>query len=363
MGNLFTWRGFSIGGKQYRMVAMKTLLKAAVILLVSCLSSMQAIADVVPTLYQADYPVTDRTAKVREQAIPIALRQVFTKVTGNPEIATLSSVQDALSKANTYVQSYSYIQGADDQWLLHVTFDSTDVDQLLRQAGQAIWGKDRPTTVVWLVAQTGKDRNLVASDDDTEAGKALQNSAQQYGLPITLPLGDLEDMFRVSVSDVWNLDPSIIKQSAKRYNDKNVLIGRVEQRIVGNTWNGQWLFSLNGEPMRWKTQGKTLDQTLNAAMSDVAEAMAARFAVLSDNALKQKITLEVTDVDGLDTYADVMKYLHSLEPVTEVEVADLEPDMVQFYVTSLGGEQALANAINTDHRLIAVPSNINTNQG
>lgn len=342
------------------MVDMKRLYKILVFLFMVAMA-MQVSATVVKSLYEVDYPVADRTTKARDQAVTAAFRQVLVKVTGNTGIAALGRIQEAITHANGYVQSYNYVQTGDDNSSsegLHVAFDPSEVNMLLHKTGQPIWGKDRPSTLIWLAVQKGKQHDLVGSNDGPVAD-LLQNTAEWYGLPIILPLNDLEDLANVSTNDVWHLNPAIVDLSIKRYGMQSVLLGHAEQ-TDDDSWQAEWLFSLNGESIHWHTQGKTLDENVNAIMSDLINAMATRFAVLSDNTIKQSVMLDVNNISGLDDYADVMKYLRSLEPVTHVEVTDIDPNYVEFTVTTIGGEQALVNAISSDHKLIFAQSPRNT---
>src|SRR5262249_13131842 len=80
----------------------------------------------------------------------------------------------ALGNAKRYVQRFGY--NADGT--LQVGFDGVAVDQLLVQAGLPVWGKERPSTLVWL----GGD-----ADSSPNAHEAIERAARLRGIPVVWP--------------------------------------------------------------------------------------------------------------------------------------------------------------------------------
>src|SRR6185503_18770188 len=115
-----------------------------------------------------------------------------------------------------YLNSY----GSDRQGQPQVGFISTQVDQALAALQKPVWGPERPLTLLWIAVDDGNGgRALLGANDTAALGldpnppgmterlaalrKDLQSVADERGLPITLPLLDLEDLGAVTFADVW----------------------------------------------------------------------------------------------------------------------------------------------------------------
>jgi len=66
-----------------------------------------------------------------------------------------------------------------------------------------IWGKQRPSTLVWLVVEDEGGRRLIGTDEESEYLSVLKERASVRGIPMLIPLLDLEDNARLKPSDVW----------------------------------------------------------------------------------------------------------------------------------------------------------------
>ena len=57
-------------------------------------------------------------------------------------------------------------QGPGEDNTLWVSFDGEAIERTLREAGQTVWGIDRPLTLVWLAVDWGRgEREVIAADD------------------------------------------------------------------------------------------------------------------------------------------------------------------------------------------------------
>ncbi|MQK16791.1 DUF2066 domain-containing protein, partial [Escherichia coli] len=61
----------------------------------------------------------------------------------------------------------------------------------LRQAGLPLWGANRPSILAWWLNSGVEGANLVG--DGQEASTPLRLAAQHRGLPLRLPLADLQE--------------------------------------------------------------------------------------------------------------------------------------------------------------------------
>jgi len=336
-------------------VDMKKFLLLITVLFVCgfCITSAYAVE--VKTLYRGNVPVASRSQVDLNKAISAALRQVLIKISGNSGVVTVPSVQEGMTKPSSFVQSYGYSAQLDakgqQKLMLHVNFNAAAVKQVLREARQALWGRNRPLTAVWIVVAHDNNQTLLASNPDDPIVKELQQNADRRGLPIIIPMMDLEDVDTVSLDDISNLIPDNVLRATNRYGAANILIGTLSQSAVGE-WQGNWLFELNGEQMLWQTNGQSAEQVVTEITDNMADAMAARFAVLEDDSLTAVVRLRITGVNGLEDYSQVIHFLRGLTPVTQVDIAMVEVNDILLDVTTSGGEEALVYLLGLSHELV-----------
>ncbi|KPJ67210.1 MAG: hypothetical protein AMJ43_04885 [Coxiella sp. DG_40] len=313
--------------------------------------SIQAV--IVSSLYEVQLPVTDLSDQTRLQAFSKALQQVLIKVTGNVAIATLPEIQSELESAESLISSYSYIEN-DDKTLLDVKFNHKEVQQILRNAKQALWGDNRPPIIIWLDVDDGNSNNILASNSDSFLVSVLNNNADRLGLPIVLPEMDSQDLNNISTNDIEQTNLSAIQTCSQRYDVNTILVGYISKSSQTN-WQSKWTLLTNGNTENWVITGDDIEQILTKATNNVASILASQFAILNDNALQTQLTVIVTGITNLDEYAALVKYLHSLNTITDIEPVTISPDQIKFQVTSTDGAQGLTNAINHSDKLVTIP--------
>ena len=158
----------------------------------------------VPTLFTTEVPF-DRTARNgRQRAYDRALNEVLLRVGGSSLVNDAATINQLFPDSSKYVVQFRQ-GGANSLW---VSFDGQAIERTLREAGQTVWGADRPLTVVWLAVDWGQGRReIVAADDpDNEQRDArsinrnarlrerVLEVAERRGLPLVFPLMDTTDI-------------------------------------------------------------------------------------------------------------------------------------------------------------------------
>lgn len=343
-----------------------------ILLVLSLITSLTIMAD--SSLYQVTVPVASQSQNDWQAGISNALAQVIVKVGGNDSVLKSKKIKSALTQASNYVQGYTYItnssasnsnlnslamnagNNSQNSLLLQVQFYPQAINQLLQNAGTQSWAKQqRPVTLIWLATQTPQGLAIINNNSNDTIATLLQNDANNRGLPILLPMMDLQDMQNVGVHDVWQLDSPGVIIAAKRYGANNILEAKISSDTKQQQWNAQWVLIINGQSMSGNAQGNNANQVIAAMLNKVADNVANKTA--NNNSVQtQQVVLSVTNVSGLDDYADIVKYLRSLPPVTDVEVGNIDPENLSVNVTVSGGAQALANAINAGTQMQSVPN-------
>ncbi len=313
-------------------------------------------------LYEAETAVADKSAAARNEALGRLLMTVATKVSGQRDLGGNAALTEAAGQPAAYVQQFRYRTleagaaeggGAAETGsglVLWARFDARAVEDLLTRAGLAVWGRIRPSVLVWLAAERGDERELVGADDAGPLVSVLEQTSAQRGVPLVLPLLDLEDRSQLSVSDVWAGFDEAVLQTSQRYQSKTVLVGRVYQ-VLPTLWEARWRLYLGQTLQEWSTQGGALKAAVEQGVHEAADMLAARFATRRTGSGTADVALAVSGVRTLEDYARTLHYLRSLDITDAVRVTHVEMDEVSFRLLARGGEDALEQVISFSRTL------------
>lgn len=311
-------------------------------------------------LYRATVPVTGQDADERAAAISTALTQVLIKVTGEARLAERPEVRELLRGAAGFVQQFSYEkqtqptlmpgQSAVDALFLRVQFDANAVNEALRKRGLPVWGDLRPSTLVWLAVEQGVQRSLIGADSDVEIVSVLREASARRGIPLLMPLLDLEDGAALSAADVWGSFRSSILKASDRYQPDAVLVGRVYRQVNG-LWEGAWSLYHGDNVSNWIATGALASQVLFEGVDGTADLLAARFAPIGLALSGGEFYIRVEAVDSLEDYARVQRYLGGLQPIQSVRPEVISADHARFRVTLEGDYRLLQQIIGLSNQL------------
>lgn len=335
--------------------------KASALLIAGMLSficTAAAYADVVDNLYIAEVPVENQDRDTRQTAIATGMRDVLLRVSGRSLVLTVTTVEAALLQPTRYVQRYRYFErkvAGVQQKHLRVEFDKKAINKLLRDNRLPVWGRNRPSTLLWLVIDNRRSRTLLSNDREVEARQYIEAQAQRRGLPLRLPLYDLTDRSNLNISDVWGNFEDTIQRASERYHSEAVLVGRV-YKTYSNSWSGRWTLYSEGRRLDWESEGETLDLALIPGVSSTADFLASRYVQNDNNNTNGQLLVKVTGLDSLQAYTRTVKYLDSLDVIRDVKPHVVEPDNVVFQLNSRGGRLAVSKAISLGHTLVVEPN-------
>jgi len=311
-------------------------------------------------LYDAEVPVIDQGKDTRTEAIRQTFAEILVQVTGNSQVMQNERMSAVIEQATDYVQQYRYRplgrEGTDtvspSARLLWVRFDASAVNKLLGEMNIPVWGRARPAILVWLAIEDKEKRQLVDATQK-EVLETLESQAGHRGVPLVFPLMDLEDQSNLTFTDVWGNFQASIMQASSRYGTKAVLVGRVFRKTF--VWEGRWTLYEGNQTASWELTG-SLDEVLNAGINQTVNVLASRYAKVVDSS-RNAITIEVRGVDSLDDYARVERYLRSLGPVTDVQVAGVYSSRAIFRLLVHGNLNDIVRVLSLSNTNPLVPIN------
>lgn len=302
-------------------------------------------------LYQAEVPVKSQDRDERLAVYAGAMAQVVVKLTGDRNAPQLPRLAKVMASAQNWVQQYSYqpldipiLKEQGYTRLLAVQFDERAVNQALVAAAVPLWGRTRPDLLVWLAVDDGASRTLLAANGTTEFGAVLEANARRRGLPLLLPLLDIDDQKRLGFADVWGNFRQPIMTASKRYGANAVLVGRIN-RLANGSWQGRWSLYQGEDAQHWVGDGMESNSVVAAGIDGVADRFAQRYAQLLTAGTANQVAVRVTDVTTLAAYARAMQYLLSLDLITKVQVSKVQGDEVFFTLDVRGDASGIDRAI------------------
>lgn len=271
-------------------------------LLVSCLSvvSLVSHAETVKGLYQVREPVNGQSAEERDQATQRALDTLVLRLTGDPKAAQSPGLAAIRKDPQQIISQYGFEAGPPE--VLKVDFDPGTTEQALRRAGLAMWGANRPSVLGWWLNDSTEGSSLVG--DGQASAAPLRRAAQHRGLPLRLPLADLNEQIVATAPNLEGADPAPLLAASERYNADALLA--VHAKEEGGQWQAKWQLWLGDKKEAGSVQGADQAAVADAVMLAVNERLAPRF-VAKPGASSEQL-LEVQGMN-LEHYASLGRLL------------------------------------------------------
>ncbi|MGQ4275691.1 DUF2066 domain-containing protein [Pseudidiomarina sp. E22-M8] len=319
----------------------------------ACLLPVQA-AEEVTELYQHRVQVNSQAASERNAALQDALQATLLKLTGDSSVIEHPAVAEAMRNVRNFIVQYGYQQ--DEQLWLWAQFDQPQVDRLIQQAGSGIWSNIRPKLLIWLVVEEQNlSRNLMASDSEAIIVQQLRNAARQRGLPIQLPLLDLNDTMTLSVIDVWARFMDTIRFASARYSADGIVVARVYQTdpssAISDTWMADW--TLNFGELRWSGEVTAMDKSElgSKVISAVTEELAQRYRIGTEADVINRWQITIHNLTSLETTIAAEQLLMNLPAILDVQLIGYGNHAARFELTMQADPARIRQAIDLSKRL------------
>ena len=243
-----------------RVIAAKSSLTLLVLLLVVA-QKLDAVT--LENLYQAEVLSESQSDAQRRIDASEGLSQVLTRVSGRSDILQNPVIVAALKTPEQYYSEFSYarVEAGNDEaaalpqpgldplpaetprQVMRIRFAPSLIAKILREADLPVWGSNRPSVLSWMAIDDESGRQVLGEANPSLFAKTLNQAARARGVPLLLPLWDLEDSRGVSSSEIWGRFLGRIEAASKRYSPDKILVFRAESEF-SNQWRGDW--SLGG---------------------------------------------------------------------------------------------------------------------
>lgn len=302
-------------------------------------------------LFSAEVPVAGRQTEQRNQAITEAYGVVLGKISGYPAIAERPELSEALAQAARYVQQFRYRsdpapapdETAEPRLLLRVQFDANGLMRVLRENRLPVWGSMRPTVLAWLGVERNGRRMLATAEAEPDAWGALRDAAEARGLPLVMPLFDLEDHAALETADLWGGFEERLRSASARYAPDVILVAVADRRRSG--WKLRWTLLQADRRTEWNSAGSDLGSALAAGVGRSADELAARYAPMGAVGSVRSLQLRIAGIGDLVAFARVRAQLEGLDMVERAQLLELEPTAALFELQLTASPELLEQAL------------------
>ena len=307
-------------------------------------------------LYEVELPVSAQSDVERNRAAGEGLLIVLSRLTGLSSVPRSAPIVKALARASDYYNQFVFFSAIDDnqdQGYVRLTFQADAVQGLINSASLPVWWTKRPEILTWVALDVGGNREILSSSSQHPIVMALKSRARLRGLPMTLPLMDLDDRLNVAVADVWGKLGESLDAGAARYGAELVLIGRIARVqttfMDAQAYRGDWEIWLNGEPLVKNFSAVSALEAADIGVDMVANRLAERFAVLPRQLRQQR--LAITGLNDPGSYAAFMQYLDGLEFIEHIDVTAIDAATLHIALASRARLEQLMMLLTAEGRL------------
>ena len=347
-----------------RVIAAKSSLTLLVLLLVVA-QKLDAVT--LENLYQAEVLSDSQSDAQRRIDTSEGLSQVLTRVSGRSDILQNPVIVAALKTPEQYYSEFSYarVEAGNDEaaalpqpgldplpaetprQVMRIRFAPSLIAKILREADLPVWGSNRPSVLSWMAIDDESGRQVLGEANPSLFAKTLNQAARARGVPLLLPLWDLEDSRGVSSSEIWGRFLGRIEAASKRYSPDKILVFRAESEF-SNQWRGDWSLGEGGQWRSGTVYGESQAQLATALVGVLASVLSEQYAVTST---RSEVRLTVEGITEIQDYAEVSRYLEGLTQVMSVQPVRILTDMVEFKLRSEGEVQQIIDVIALDRKL------------
>lgn len=309
--------------------------------------------------YRVAVPVPDQSAAARRSAERQALERVLIRLSGDPAVAQRDEVAAAVNSAENYFVRSGYGRMRDPdlaqlhpeaRWLLELEADRSGVLRLLTEAGIPAWTGHRPDVLV-VIMREEPDGDRVILDPRSDAARTLLRVGRERGLPLTVPLMDLEDQLALDPRALWAGFDDAGAALQQRYRPEAILLLRLYQDELGR-WIADWDGEVGGEIFAAAAEVEEAAAAAALLVERLAARLTARYALrLGGDA--DSLWLQVDAIPAVADYAGLMRYLGGVSGVRRVELVQVRDRSLLLRLDSSDEAERLLDLLRLEGRLEA----------
>ncbi|HVY53566.1 MAG TPA: DUF2066 domain-containing protein [Gammaproteobacteria bacterium] len=305
------------------------------------------------SIYTSESPVVNQDNTQRDLAVQKAFSETLVKVSGTPNVLTNPTVKAALSKAQSYVQEYSYLPSPKGTapFLLKVEFDPNAIQELLSRSGMVVWSDERPLIVAWLLSNENEKHapELIDNTSMNELAKLLDARAKSRGLPLLLPIMDATDLSQTSIADVQSMSISPLQKASVRYQAEGILVGNIQ--LINKKLQSRWKLAIGTKTWEWDINGDSASSIIESLIDKIIDVINNHEEKIAATNESYLIGVTVKGIAGQDDLNSLLSYVKHLPMIKKLTIENVSNDEVLLNLVVEGAKQTFMQKIASNQHL------------
>ncbi|UAB69427.1 DUF2066 domain-containing protein [Vibrio sp. SCSIO 43132] len=276
--------------------------------------------------------------KAEDLAKAQGLEQVLIKASGQKDVASNPVIEKAMKSTSPYLSQISF-GNLDGQETLKVAFNPKQIQGLLTQAGLPYWSESRSSVLVWIVEEDRYERQIIWEQSGSNVTQLLNQFSDSRGLPVTVPVGDFDDVTGISAPEIWGAFVDPISKASQRYPADAILVLRIQHLSSGRATVRWTLFDQTPSQMIGSQQSPMSGQergefsaSLQQVVDQVSDYFAGKSAVQVSDVSTENVTVQFLEVKSSRDFFQLESLFKSLNSVASTEVLKIQGSEVTFKV-------------------------------
>lgn len=295
-------------------------------------------------LYQTEVVIDQEQDNADAKARVEGMKEVIVRASGDESAVTNDVVKKALKQNSQYLTQISYANDGQDK-TIRMGFSAPHIRSLLSQAKLSFWPQSRANVLVWLVEESSYDRNIVWEHSSSAFLSQLKDNANRRGLPLTLPVGDFDDITGVAVSDLWGGFVKPISAASQRYPTDAVLIVRASDNSVRWTLYDQKPNAMSNQTMSPVSGSNSGSDAAAKMVNQISNYYAKKSAVVVASESSESVKAQFTNINNALDFFQLESKLNSLSSVASLDILKIQGSDVTFNVHLLASEDDFSQEV------------------
>ncbi|MCL9782553.1 DUF2066 domain-containing protein [Vibrio sp. S4M6] len=267
-----------------------------------------------------------------ENARQQGMKNVIIRASGDPNAIDNAVITKALNDSARYITQISYAT-KDQNTYLDMQFGAPQIRSLLTQAKLPFWPSMRPNLLVWVIEDNGYERQIDWEHSDSPVLKEIRETAKLRGLPLTVPVGDFDDITGTSASDFWGGFVIPMSKASQRYPADAVLVVKVEQgaKLSWTLYDQKpsAMIDTTAVPVTGKDSG---DNAGAQMINEISNYYAKKSGVVIASESSESVKTQFTNINTADDFFRLEDKLKGLSSVASLDVLSIHGSTVLFRV-------------------------------
>ncbi|MEZ9289153.1 DUF2066 domain-containing protein [Vibrio lentus] len=306
-------------------------------------------------IFSAEVAINAENKQPEQVARNTGMEQVLIRATGQTDVASNETIQKAMRKSSQYMSQMSFGE-SNDQSTLRMRFNGAQIRSLLTQAQLPYWPDTRSNILVWLVEEQNYDKNIVWEHSNSQLAAGLQANAKERGLPLTLPVGDFDDITGIATSDLWGSFVTPISKASQRYPVDAVLV--IKAQSSGLRWTlydqkPNQLTSAPKSPVNGSVSGNSAT-TSKKLVDQISNYYASKSAVTVASESSESILTQFISLNDAQDFFQLESALKRLNSVASLDILKIQNNEVTFRIHLLSTQQEFEQEVESIRQVAKV---------